>query len=52
MLHLLVDIVFAAYVGLLVSMQQQTNEREVKVRYLRPAPRPVEPQLALRRYGN
>jgi nitrate reductase NapE component len=52
MLHLAVDVVFVAYVGLLVSMQAQTSEREVKVRYMPQTTRRAEPQLALRRYGS
>jgi hypothetical protein len=52
MLHLAVDVVFVAYVGLLVSMQAQTSEREVKVRYMPQTSRRPEPQLALRRYGS
>jgi hypothetical protein len=56
MLHLVVDVVFAAYVWLLVSIQQQTAERELKVRHLPPTTarrRPVAPpQLAMRRYGS
>lgn len=55
MLHLVVDVVFAAYVWLLVSIQQQATERELKVRHLPPtaARRQVAPpQLAMRRYGS
>jgi hypothetical protein len=55
MLHLVVDVVFAAYVWLLVSIQQQAAERERKVRHLPPtaARRQVAPpQLAMRRYGS
>ena len=52
-LSFVVDAAFLVYVGLLVSMQQQTSEREVKVRYMPQASRPQpEPQLALRRYGS
>lgn len=53
MLHLLVDVVFAGYVIMLVSLQQQSIQAEQKVRYLRPAPnRAPEPQLLLRRSGS
>ncbi|MGV3760103.1 MAG: hypothetical protein ACO1PW_11295 [Actinomycetota bacterium] len=54
MLHLLVDLVFGAYVLLLVSLQQQSVEREEKVRYLQPARPVVRPdqQVLLRRSGS
>ena len=54
MLHLVVDVAFVAYVALLVSLQQQTTEKEMKVRYMPPAEarRQVPPQLAIRRYGS
>ncbi len=56
MLHLVVDVVFAAYVWLLVSIQQQTAERELKVRHLPPTAarrrQVAPPQLAMRRYGS
>jgi hypothetical protein len=54
MLHLVVDLAFLAYVGVLVSMQQQTVEKHEKVRYLQPAPRrsAPDPQLLLRRSGS
>lgn len=52
-LHLLVDVAFAGYVLLLVSIQQQSLQAEQKVRYLQPAPqRAPEPQLLLRRSGS
>lgn len=53
MLHAVVDLGFLGYVGLLVSIQQQSADREEKVRYLRPAPRRTapDPQLLLRRSG-
>lgn len=54
MLHLLVDAAFVAYVALLVSIQQQSVEKEQKVRRIAPqhapARRPAPPQLA--RYGS
>ena len=54
MLHLLVDLVFGAYVLLLVSLQQQSVEREEKVRYLEPTRPVVRPdqQVLLRRSGS
>lgn len=56
MLHLAIDVAFAAYVWLLVTIQQQTAERDLKVRHLPPTAarrRPVAPpQLAMRRYGS
>lgn len=53
MVQLLVDVAFAGYVLMLVSIQQQTMQAEEKVRYLQPAPRRApEPQLLLRRSGS
>jgi hypothetical protein len=54
MLFLAVLLTFLAYVGLLVNLQQQTIERDEKVRYLPPGPRrsAPEPQLLLRRSGS
>jgi hypothetical protein len=56
MLHLLIDVVFVAYIALLVSIQQQSAERETKVRHLPPTatrrPQAPAPQLAMRRYGS
>jgi hypothetical protein len=54
MLHFLIDAAFVAYVILLVSIQQQSMEREAKVRHLPPtaARRDAAPQLAVRRYGS
>lgn len=55
MLHLLVDVVFGAYVLLLISLQQQSVEREQKVRYLAPnrgVARPAADQMLLRRSGS
>ncbi len=54
MLHLVVDVVFVAYVALLVSLQQQSFEKDEKVRYMPPtaARRPAPAQLAMRRYGS
>lgn len=54
MLHVLVDVAFAGYIGLLVKLQQDSVEKEQKVRYLQPSPRrsAPEPQLLLRRSGS
>ena len=53
MLHLAVDVAFLAYVGLLISIQQQSMEKDVKVRYMPQATRQApQPQLAVRRYGS
>ena len=54
MLQIAVDVVFVAYVALLVSLQQQTIEKDQKVRYMPPAQarRQPQPQLAVRRYGS
>ena len=52
-LHLLVDVVFAGYVMMLISIQQQSMQAEEKVRYLRPAPqRRPEPLRQLARSGS
>ena len=54
MLHLAVDAMFLGYIGLLVSIQQQSADRSDKVRYLDlDAPRRTapDPQLLLRRSG-
>jgi hypothetical protein len=53
-LHLAVLVLFAGYVGMLLKIQQQTAERDTKVRYL-PAnqgARPAESALLLRRSGS
>jgi hypothetical protein len=54
MVQLAVDVAFAGYVLMLVSIQQQAMQAEEKVRYIRPAPRRTspEPQLLLRRSGS
>jgi nitrate reductase NapE component len=54
MVQLVVDVAFAGYVLMLVSIQQQAMQAEEKVRYIRPAPRRTspEPQLLLRRSGS
>ena len=46
-------VAFGLYTAMLISMQQQAAERDVKVRYMAPsASRRPEAQLALRRYGS
>jgi hypothetical protein len=54
MLHFVVDVAFVTYVAMLVSIQQQTAERDLKVRHLPPTAtrRQQAPQLAMRRYGS
>jgi hypothetical protein len=47
-LHLLLDVLFVAYVALLIRMRNMSAEREMKVRFL-PHGRTPEPALALRR---
>ena len=51
MLHLAIDALLAAYVGLLVRQRKLAEERSMKVRYLGDARRPAAaaPQLAVRR---
>lgn len=55
MLQVLIDVAFVAYVAMLVSIQQQSAEREMKVRHLPPnraRRQQPSPQLAVRRYGS
>lgn len=53
MLHLAIDVAFLGYVALLVKMQQESVEKDLKVRYLAPSQhRAPEPQLLLRRSGS
>jgi hypothetical protein len=49
-LHLVLDVLFAAYVGLLVYLRNLAAEREMKVRFL-PTAAPPEPVLLYRRSG-
>jgi hypothetical protein len=53
-LHLAVDLLFAGYVLMLLKLQQQTAERDMKLRYLpqNPRNRQAEPALLLRRSAN
>jgi hypothetical protein len=51
MLHLAIDAAFFGYVGLLVKMQQETAEKDLKVRFLEPAPQRSFEQPLLRRVG-
>jgi hypothetical protein len=52
MLHLVVDAAFAGYVALLVKIQQETAEKDLKVRFLEPAPQRSFEQPLLRRVGS
>jgi hypothetical protein len=51
LVHLVVDVVFAVYIGLLIRMRNAAAEREMKVRFLPSAGASVEP-LLLRRSAN
>jgi hypothetical protein len=51
MLHLVIDAAFLGYVGLLVKMQQEAAEKDLKVRFLEPAPQRSFEQPLLRRVG-
>ena len=55
MLHLVVDVAFVAYVAMLVSLQQQSMEKQqegaLHAAHGGPAPG-AHPQLAVRRYGS
>ena len=53
-LHLVIDVLFVGYIGMLIKLQQETAEREMKVRYLpepRRAPR-VDPRVLRRSATN
>jgi hypothetical protein len=52
MLHLLVDAAFAGYVALLVKIQQESAEKDLKVRFLEPTPQRSFEQPLLRRVGS
>ena len=47
--HVLMDLAFAAYVAMLVKVRNVAAERDMKVRFLPGGGTPVEPALALRR---
>jgi len=53
-LHLGVDLLFGAYVLMLINLQQRSMEREHKVRYLQPTHTIARPedQILLRRSGS
>lgn len=51
-LHLLLDVLFAVYVGMLVHMRNQAAEREMKLRFIPGAHAAPEPALLLRRSAN
>lgn len=50
--HVALDVVFAAYVGLLVYLRNLAAEREMKVRFLPTAGAQPEPALLYRRSGS
>jgi hypothetical protein len=52
MLHLAVDAAFLGYVGLLVKLQQESAEKDLKVRFLEPVPQRSYEQPLLRRVGS
>ena len=51
MFHLLTDVLFLGYLGLLIRQRNVRAEREMKLRFL-PTPATAEPALLLRRTGN
>jgi hypothetical protein len=51
-LHAIVDVVFAGYVAMLIRVQQQASEREMKLRYLPRTGGSRQPELILRRSAN
>jgi hypothetical protein len=50
--HLFIDVLFVAYVAMLIRLRSAAAEREMKLRFLPGAQQPVEPALALRRSVN
>jgi hypothetical protein len=52
MLQLAVDVAFLGYVGLLVKLQQESAEKDLKVRFLEPVPQRSYEQPLLRRVGS
>jgi hypothetical protein len=50
--HLFVDVLFVAYVAMLIRLRGAAAEREMKLRFLPGAQQSVEPALALRRSAN
>lgn len=51
-LHIVLDLLFAGYVALLVSLRNRQAEREMKLRFLPSAQQSPEPALLLRRSAN
>jgi hypothetical protein len=51
-LHLVLDVLFVAYVAVLVQVRRAADERELKVRFLPARANPSEPALLLRRSAN
>jgi hypothetical protein len=52
MLQLVADVAFVGYVGLLVKLQQEAAEKDLKVRFLEPVPQRSYEQPLLRRVGS
>jgi hypothetical protein len=50
--HVLIDLLFVAYIGMLVRARNVATEREMKVRYLPGPAMGAEPALLLRRSGS
>ena len=50
--HVVADVLFAAYVGVLIYLRNLAAEREMKVRFLPAASSPPEPALLYRRSGS
>lgn len=51
-LHVVLDLAFAGYVGLLINLRNQAAEREMKLRFLPGSEPMAEPVLLLRRSAN
>ncbi len=52
MLHLVVDLAFVGFTTMLVKLQQESAEKDIKVRFLEPAPLRSVDQPLLRRVGS
>jgi hypothetical protein len=52
MLHLVVDLAFVGFTTMLVKLQQESAEKDLKVRFLEPAPLRSVDQPLLRRVGS
>ncbi len=51
-LHVATDLAFVGYVGLLIKIQQETTEKELKVRFIQPTSLRSVEQPLLRRVGS